>query len=59
MRKAIGIGGFGAIALAAMFIVSTVPVVGGQPALGRWQSVFLVELDRPREREVVIQVIGL
>ncbi len=37
----------------------TVPVVGGRPVLGRWQSVFLVELDRPREREVVIQVLGL
>jgi secondary thiamine-phosphate synthase enzyme len=36
----------------------TVPVIGGKPALGRWQSVFLVELDRPREREVVIQVLG-
>jgi secondary thiamine-phosphate synthase enzyme len=36
----------------------TVPVIGGKPALGRWQSVFLVELDRPREREVVIQVVG-
>jgi hypothetical protein len=29
MRKAIGIGGFGAIALVAMFIVSSVPMVGG------------------------------
>lgn len=36
----------------------TVPVMGGKPVLGRWQSVFLVELDRPREREVVIQVVG-
>jgi secondary thiamine-phosphate synthase enzyme len=36
----------------------TVPVSGGRPLLGRWQSVFLVELDRPREREVVVQVLG-
>jgi secondary thiamine-phosphate synthase enzyme len=36
----------------------TIPVMGGRLALGRWQSVFLVELDRPREREVVIQVLG-
>jgi secondary thiamine-phosphate synthase enzyme len=36
----------------------TVPVADGEPVLGRWQSVFLVELDRPREREVVIQVVG-
>lgn len=31
MRKAIGIGSFGAIALAAMFVFSTVPVVGDVP----------------------------
>lgn len=36
----------------------TVPVSAGRPLLGRWQSVFLVELDRPREREVVVQVLG-
>ncbi len=36
----------------------TIPVMGGRLALGRWQSIFLVELDRPREREVVIQVQG-
>ena len=36
----------------------TIPVVEGKPMLGRWQSVFLVELDHPREREVVIQVQG-
>ncbi len=37
----------------------TIPVMAGRLALGRWQSVFLVELDRPREREVIIQVQGL
>jgi secondary thiamine-phosphate synthase enzyme len=36
----------------------TIPVMGGRLGLGRWQSIFLVELDRPREREVVIQVLG-
>jgi len=36
----------------------TIPVADGRPMLGRWQSVFLIELDRPREREVVIQVQG-
>ena len=36
----------------------TLPIVGGQLHLGVWQSVFLVELDRPRERTVVVQVIG-
>ncbi|MGB9757069.1 MAG: secondary thiamine-phosphate synthase enzyme YjbQ [Candidatus Bipolaricaulaceae bacterium] len=36
----------------------TVPVVGGKLFLGRWQRIFLVELDRPREREVLLQAVG-
>ena len=36
----------------------TIPVVAGEIQLGRWQRVFLVELDRPRQREVLIQVLG-
>ena len=30
----------------------TVPVKDGELALGRWQAVFLVELDGPRRREI-------
>ena len=36
----------------------TIPVCDGELLLGRWQRVFLIELDRPRLREVVIQVQG-
>ncbi|MDO8750441.1 MAG: secondary thiamine-phosphate synthase enzyme YjbQ [Dehalococcoidia bacterium] len=36
----------------------TIPIVDGELQLGRWQRVFLVELDRPRTREVVFQVLG-
>jgi secondary thiamine-phosphate synthase enzyme len=36
----------------------TIPILAGEPLLGRWQSVFVIELDRPREREIVIQVQG-
>ena len=36
----------------------TVPVLDGQLHLGVWQRVFLVELDRPRERSIVVQVMG-
>ena len=37
----------------------TIPVTGGRLALGTWQQVVLVEFDtRPREREVVIQLLG-
>lgn len=36
----------------------TVPIVEGMMQFGRWQSIFLIELDHPREREVVVQVLG-
>lgn len=36
----------------------TVPLVDGQLELGRWQRIFLVELCSPRERSVVVQVLG-
>lgn len=34
------------------------PVAEGSLLLGRWQRVMVVELDRAKEREVVIQVCG-
>ena len=37
----------------------TLPVVDGSLALGRWQRLFLIELDHPRTREVHVQVLGL
>lgn len=36
----------------------SIPVVDGELHLGRWQRVFLVELDRARERKVFLQVLG-
>jgi secondary thiamine-phosphate synthase enzyme len=36
----------------------TVPVVDGRLLLGRWQRIFLLELDRSRDRKVLIQVMG-
>ncbi len=30
----------------------TIPVSGGELALGRWQGIYLLELDGPRRREV-------
>lgn len=35
-----------------------VPIIAGRLQLGRWQRIFLVELDRPRAREVLIQILG-
>lgn len=36
----------------------TLPLHDGRLLLGRWQRIFLVELDRPRPRQVVVQVLG-
>jgi len=36
----------------------TVPVAAGSLMLGRWQRIFLAELDGPRTREFVVQVVG-
>lgn len=36
----------------------TVPFDGGELLLGRWQGIFLCEFDGPREREVVLSIIG-
>lgn len=36
----------------------TVPVVAGRLVLGRWQRIFLVELDRAKTRQIAVQVIG-
>jgi len=37
---------------------AAVPVEKGRLALGRWQGIFLAEFDGPRERDVVVQVMG-
>ena len=36
----------------------SIPCADGEMLLGRWQRVFLVELDCPREREVIVQIVG-
>ena len=37
----------------------TVPVVNRKPTLGTWQQIVLIDFDnRPRNREVVLQVMG-
>ena len=36
-----------------------VPIMGGEPVLGTWQQIILVELDvRPRNRRIVVTVMG-
>ena len=37
----------------------TIPFVEGRLTLGTWQQIVLIEMDtRPRERKIIIQVIG-
>lgn len=37
----------------------TVPIVDGKLALGEWQQVVFLELDnKPRRRQVIVQVVG-
>lgn len=36
----------------------TVPVIDGLMQFGRYQSIFFIELDHPRHREVMVQVVG-
>jgi secondary thiamine-phosphate synthase enzyme len=37
----------------------TVPIVGGRPALGTWQQIVFLDLDRPaRDRRLVVTMMG-
>lgn len=35
-----------------------IPISGGEPMLGRWQRLFLVELDEPKDRRVLFHAFG-
>jgi thiamine phosphate synthase YjbQ (UPF0047 family) len=35
-----------------------IPVSAGEPMLGRWQRLMLVELDEPKARTIIFQVLG-
>jgi secondary thiamine-phosphate synthase enzyme len=43
-----------------LFLASseTIPVIDGRPALGTYQSIFLIELDHPLLRNVIVTVVG-
>jgi secondary thiamine-phosphate synthase enzyme len=44
----------------ALFLPSsaTIPIVNGNLVIGRWQRVFLIELDHARSRNVTLSVVG-
>ena len=35
-----------------------IPIIEGDLQIGQWQRIFLVELDMPRPREVIVQILG-
>jgi len=37
----------------------TIPITNGAMPIGQWQRIFMVELDRPRSRQVLVQIIGV
>ncbi len=36
----------------------SIPVIDGRPQLGTYQSIFLIELDQPRLRQILVTVVG-
>jgi secondary thiamine-phosphate synthase enzyme len=42
----------------AIGVSCLVPLEKGKPLLGRWQGIFLIELDGPRERTVRVAALG-
>lgn len=36
-----------------------IPVIEGKLSLGQWQRIFLLEMDRPRTRQVTLQFMGI
>ena len=41
-----------------LLVSATLNLVKGEMQLGQWQRIFFVELDRPRERKVQVQILG-
>ncbi len=42
----------------AIGVSCLVPLANGKPVLGRWQGIFLIELDGPRERTVRVAALA-
>lgn len=42
----------------AIGVSCLIPLEKGRPALGRWQGVFLIELDGPRDRTVQVRFLA-
>lgn len=42
-----------------LLVNATLNIINGNLQLGQWQRIFLVELDRPRNRKIQMQIIGI
>ncbi len=52
--------GFSHVRAALMKPSLTVPLIDGKMALGTWQQIVFIDFDnRPRERNVIVQVVGV
>ncbi len=52
-------GNAGGHLLSSLLGVSlTILIAAGEPALGRWQAVYLGEFDGPRQREVWVRIVS-
>ncbi len=51
--------GFSHVRAALLGPSLSVPIINGRPQLGTWQQIVLVDFDnRPRSREIVVQIVG-
>jgi secondary thiamine-phosphate synthase enzyme len=37
----------------------TLPIIDGRMPVGTWQRIFFIELDRPRDRRVLVNIVGV
>jgi len=37
----------------------TIPIIDGRMPLGQWQRIFFIELDRPRDRRLLVNIVGV
>ena len=49
MRRVLEVGGL---------VFAVVVVAAGKPVLGPWQAIYFCEFDGPRNRQVLIKVVG-
>jgi len=36
----------------------TIPLINSELSLGKWQSIFFIDLDGPRQRKMIVHIVG-